>query len=63
MEKIVPLWPIGYEERAEASFVPYLKYLNFKFFSLDSGFECMNVFYCCVYIEIQYLYRRFNTTK
>ena len=23
---------------------------------MDSGFECMNVFYCCVYNEIQYLY-------
>ena len=35
----------------------------FKFLILDSGFECMNVFYCCVlYNEIQYLYRRFNTT-
>ena len=33
-----------------------------KFSILDSGFECMNVFYCCVYNEIQYLYRRFNTT-
>ena len=33
MEKIVPLWPIGYEERAEASFVPYWKYLNFKIFN------------------------------
>ena len=33
-----------------------------KFLILDSGFECVNVFYCCVYSEIQYLYRRFNTT-
>ena len=33
MEKIVPLWPIGYKERAEASFVPYLKDLNFKIFN------------------------------
>ena len=37
------------------SFVAYLKYLNLKFLILDSGFECMNVFYCCVYNEIQYL--------
>ena len=56
MEKIVPFWPIDCEERAEASFVPYLKYLNFKICNMDSGFECMNVFYCCVYNEIQYLY-------
>ena len=40
--------------------VPYLKYFYFKVLILDSGFECMNVFYCCVYNEIQYLYRRFN---
>ena len=40
--------------------VPYLKYFYFKILILDSGFECMNVFYCCVYNEIQYLYRRFN---
>ena len=33
-----------------------------KFSILDSGFECMNVFYCCVYNEIEYLYRGFNTT-
>ena len=33
-----------------------------KFSILDSGFECMNVFYCCVYNEIQYLYWGFNTT-
>ena len=33
-----------------------------KFLTLDSGFECMNVFYCCVYDKIQYLYRWFNTT-
>ena len=33
MEKIVPLWPIGYAERAEVSFVPYLKYLNLKIFN------------------------------
>ena len=33
-----------------------------KFLILDSGFDCVNVFYCCVYSEIQYLYRRFNTT-
>ena len=59
MEKIVPLWPIGYEERAEASFVPYLKDLNFKIFN---WIQALNVFYCSVYIEIQYLYRRFNTT-
>ena len=26
------------------------------------GFECVKVCYCCVYSEIQYLYRRFNTT-
>ena len=62
MEKIVPLWPIGCEEKAQTSFVPYLKYLNFKILIVDSGFECMTVFYCCVYNEIQYLYRRFNTT-
>ena len=27
------------------------------FVILDSGFEYMNVFYCFVYNEIQYLYR------
>ena len=31
------------------------------FLILDSGFECTNVL-SCVYNEIQYLYRRFNTT-
>ena len=39
---------------SEISFVPYLRYL--KCLILDSGFEYMNVFYCCVYNEIQYLY-------
>ena len=62
MEKIAPLWPIGYEKKACTSFVAYLKYLILNFLVLDSGFESMNVFYCCVYNEIQYLYRRFNTT-
>ena len=37
MEKIVPLWPVGYEKRAKTSFVPYLKYLNFKIF--NTGFR------------------------
>ena len=35
MEKIVPLWPTGYEERASTSFVPYLKYLNFRLFNIE----------------------------
>ena len=34
MEKIVPLWPIGYEEKAYTSFVAYWKNLNFKLFSI-----------------------------
>ena len=38
------------------------KLIFLEFLILDSGFECMNVFYCCVYNEILYLYRRFNTT-
>ena len=33
---------------------------NLNFLILDSGFECMNVCYCCVYNEIKYLYQRFN---
>ena len=32
VEKIVPLWPIGYEEKAYTSFVAYWKNLNFKLF-------------------------------
>ena len=35
--------------------------LSLIFLILDSGFEYMNVL-SCVYNEIQYLYRRFNTT-
>ena len=34
MEKIVPLWPIGYKEKAYTSFVAYLKNLNFKLFNI-----------------------------
>ena len=43
--------------------MPYLKVKILKFLILDkiSGFEYTNVV-SCVYNEIQYLYRRFNTT-
>ena len=61
MEKIVPLWPIGYEERAKQALCHIWGYLNviFLFLFLDSGFEYMNVL-SCVYNEIEYLYQRFN---
>ena len=44
VEKIVPLWPIGYEEKAYTRFVPYWKNLNFKLFSIGFRlwmYECI----------------------
>ena len=34
VEKIVSLWPIGYEERAYTRFAAYLKNSNFKIFNI-----------------------------
>ena len=57
MEKIVPLWPIGYKVCAVFEGIQISIFLI-----LDSGFEYMNVL-SCVHNELQYLYRRFNTTR
>ena len=53
VEKIVPLWPIGYKVCAVFEGIYIL--------ILDSGFEYMNVL-SCVCNELQSLYRRFNAT-
>ena len=38
----MPLWPIGYEEKAYTSFVAYWKNLNFKLFSIGR-IQALNV--------------------
>ena len=53
MEKALPLWPIGYKVCAVFEGINWIQALR--------SFEYMNVL-SCVYNELQYLYRRFNTT-
>ena len=57
MEKIVPFWPVGYVPSNTAQAMCHIsKYLSLNIFNI--GFRLR----ICVYNDIQYLYRRFNTT-